>query len=153
MIHTSITRNWTVFLLRRELTQSAILWSLNFDSTKLLTLFLRGVKRRAISRHVCVFHYILLLNYLPNHTYFSKHNSTDPKQRVPLMALDTGNELIQQFCIAKNKDWSYFVHTEGLYWVANDDVWVATDTFWIAFCSAIQGKSLPETPLIIVKDQ
>ena len=41
----------------------------------------------------CVDHYILLLKYLSNHMHFvinvykrfSKTNSTDPRQRVPLM--------------------------------------------------------------------
>ena len=57
------------------------------------TVFLRDVKEnRAISWHVSVDHYILLLNYLSNHLHFitngskcfSKTNSTDPRQRVPL---------------------------------------------------------------------
>ena len=48
---------------------------------------------RAISRRVCVDHCILLLQHLSNHmllitngyTHFSKTNSTDPRQRVPLI--------------------------------------------------------------------
>ena len=71
MIHTSITRNCVVFLLPRWL--SAIYGS----------------------QILCVDHCILLLNHLSNHMHFitngykhfSKTNSTDPRQRVPLSLL------------------------------------------------------------------
>ena len=44
MMHMSIIQTCTVFLLRCELTWSAILWSQNFDSTKWPTVFLCDVK-------------------------------------------------------------------------------------------------------------
>ena len=44
MIHTSITQNCTVFLLRRELSLSAIYGSQNFDSHKWPTVLVRTVK-------------------------------------------------------------------------------------------------------------
>ena len=43
MINTNMPQNCTVFLVHRELTRSAILWSQNFDSTKWPTVFLRDV--------------------------------------------------------------------------------------------------------------
>ena len=66
MIHTSITQNCTVFILRRELTRSAIYGSQSFDSHKWPIVFVDEVKRRNGFR-----------------TLF-KDNSTDPRQRVPL---------------------------------------------------------------------
>ena len=51
----------------------------------------RYKENRTILRHVCVDHYILLLNYQSNHLHFItsgfkrfQTNSTDPRQRVPL---------------------------------------------------------------------
>ena len=46
MIHTSITQNCTVFILRRELTRSAIYGSQSFDSHKWPTVFVDEVKRK-----------------------------------------------------------------------------------------------------------
>ena len=46
MIHTSITQNCTVFILRRELTRSAIYGSQIFDSHKWPTVFVDEVKRK-----------------------------------------------------------------------------------------------------------
>ena len=72
MIHTNMSQNCTVFLIRCELTRSAILWSQNFYRKK---------ENRTILRDVCVDYYVLLLNYLSNHMHFitnaSKHFSTD----------------------------------------------------------------------------
>ena len=48
MIHISITQNCTVFLLRRELTRQAILWSQNFDTTKWPTVFVLKRKRKTV---------------------------------------------------------------------------------------------------------
>ena len=87
MIHT------LVFLLLCELTQSAIYGSQKFDSHKWPTVFVDEVKGKPRSV-TCVDHYILLLNYLSNRMHFitngykrfSKTNSTDSRQRVPLMA-------------------------------------------------------------------
>ena len=93
MIHTSITRNYLVFLLPRLQTRSAIYGSQIFDSHKWPTVLVRKVKEsHAILRHICVDHCILLLKHLSNHMHFvtngqkhfSKTNSTDPRQRVPL---------------------------------------------------------------------
>ena len=76
MIHTSISQNCTIYFFCCEL----ILF------TKWPTRFLHDVRgKHAISRHVCVDHYILLLNYPSNHLQcttkgfkrFSKTNSTD----------------------------------------------------------------------------
>ena len=46
MIHTSITKNCTVFLLLRELTRSAIYGSQKFDSHKWPTVFVDEVKEK-----------------------------------------------------------------------------------------------------------
>ena len=48
MIHSSITQNCTVFLLRRELSRSAIYASQNFDSHKWPTVLLDEVKRKPL---------------------------------------------------------------------------------------------------------
>ena len=55
MIHTSITQNCTVFILRRELTRSAIYGSQSFDSHKWPTVFVDEVKRkpRNFEAHLC----------------------------------------------------------------------------------------------------
>ena len=89
MIHTSITQNCMVFLKHRELTQSAILWSHNFDSTKWQTMFLCDVRGKPCNFEACLCadHYILLLNYLSNQMHFitndfkcfSKTSSSDPR--------------------------------------------------------------------------
>ena len=50
----SITRSCTVFLLRRELTRSAILWSQNCDSTKWTTVFLCDVKGKPGNFEACL---------------------------------------------------------------------------------------------------
>ena len=50
------------------------------------------MENQAISRHICVDHFIQLLKYLSNHNHFittgfkhfSQTNSADPRQRVPL---------------------------------------------------------------------
>ena len=44
MIHTSMPKNCTVFLLRHKETQSAILWSPNFDPIKWPTVLVHDVK-------------------------------------------------------------------------------------------------------------
>ena len=80
MIHTNLPQNCVVFLLLCKLTRSAIYGSQKFDSHKW---------------PACVDHYILLLKHLSNHMHFitngykrfSKTNSTDPRQRVPLKTL------------------------------------------------------------------
>ena len=57
-----------------EQTRSAILWSQNFDSIRwptVLTMLTGEIKgKRAISRHACVDHYVLLIDYLSNHYAF-----------------------------------------------------------------------------------
>ena len=72
MIHTSITRNCMVFILRRELTRSAIYGSQKFDSHKWLTVLVDEVKRkpRNFKAYFCVDHCILLLQHLSNHIDF-----------------------------------------------------------------------------------
>ena len=86
MIHTSLPQNCVVFLLLCELRWSAIINGRPCQTTRLK-------ENRAISRHVCVDHCILLLQHLSTHMHFitngykrfSKTNSTDPRQRVPSM--------------------------------------------------------------------
>ena len=78
MIHTYLPRNCVVFLLLCKLTRCAI-----YGIHKWPTVLVDGD------------HYILLLKYLSNHMHFirngyrcfPKTNSTDPRQRVPLMAI------------------------------------------------------------------
>ena len=93
MIHTNLPQNCVVFLLLCELTRSAIYGSQKFASHKWPTVFVDEVKENhAISSDTCMDHYILLLKHLSNHMHFitngykrfSKTNSTDPRQRVPL---------------------------------------------------------------------
>ena len=84
-----------VFLLLCERTRTAIYESQKFDSRKWPTVFVDEVKEKenhTILSNTCVAHYILLLKYLSNRVHFvttgykrfSKTNSTDPRQRVPL---------------------------------------------------------------------
>ena len=72
MTNTSITRNCTVFLLRRELTRSAIYGSHNFDSQKWPTVLVDRVTRkpRNFEAYLCIDHCILLLKHLSNHMHF-----------------------------------------------------------------------------------
>ena len=96
MIQTSITRSSVVFLLPPRQTRSASNGSQIVDSHKWPTVLVRNVKekkKQALSRHNCVDHCILLLKHLSKHMHlkkkngykrFSKTNSTDPRQRVPL---------------------------------------------------------------------
>ena len=88
-----------VFLLLRELTRSAILWSQKLDSTNWRAMLVHGVKENlVISRQICVYHCILLLKHLPNHVCIFKQTisndfhgptrpiqGTDPRHSVPLM--------------------------------------------------------------------
>ena len=79
-------RNCEVFLLLCELTRLAILWN------GVLCKFTTYKENHAISMHVYVDHYILLLKHLANHIdfitngckRFSWTNSTDRRQHVPL---------------------------------------------------------------------
>ena len=94
MIHTNMPRMCTVFLLPCRLTLSAIM------GVKFLTpingrpcQFAQSKENHAISRQTCVNHCILLLKHLSNHMHFIRNgykrflqtNSSDPRQRVPLM--------------------------------------------------------------------
>ena len=87
MIHTSITQNCTVFILRRELTRSAI-GSKKCDSHgrrgKRKTVQFRGMFVWTI---VFYFYNIFLtiMHFTTNgFNCFLKTNSADPRQRVPL---------------------------------------------------------------------
>ena len=89
IIHTSITRNCMVFLLPRRQTRSAIYGLTPINGRPCCS---QSKRNHAILRHICVDHCILLLKHLSNHMHFitngykrfSKTNSTDPRQRVPL---------------------------------------------------------------------
>ena len=97
MTYTNIHRMCVVFLLHRRLTRSAIcgsqIFAGHFPINGRPCFFATLKENREIPRHVCVDHYILLLNYLSNHMHFKtngfkrflKTNSTDPRQRVPLI--------------------------------------------------------------------
>ena len=86
LIHTSIIPNCTVFLLRRELTR--------LDSTKWSTVFLWAVKGTPCNFKACLFGslYSTFKLSIYNHLHFitnglkhfSKTNSTDPRQHIPL---------------------------------------------------------------------
>ena len=83
MVVKNMPRKRMVFLIRRELTRHAILWSQEFDSIKWPTLLVRKVKGKLHTfeaRHVCVDHCNLLLKHLSNHFNFmlSWTNPTDP---------------------------------------------------------------------------
>ena len=71
MIHTSITQNCTVFLLRRELTRSAIYASQQFDAHKWPIVLVDEVKikPRNFEAHLCR-SFILLLQHLSNRMHF-----------------------------------------------------------------------------------
>ena len=72
-------------------------------------------ENRAILRHVCVDHCILLLQHLSTQMHFitnrckclSKTNSTDPRQRVPFKPLDP-------FGTEKKKNHRYTNNLQGL---------------------------------------
>ena len=92
MVHTSITQNCTVFLLRRELSPSAIYGSQNFDSHKWPTVLVDELKRKPrnfkaylrrslYSTFKTSFYQIILQQTVTER--FSKTSSTDPRQRVP----------------------------------------------------------------------
>ena len=92
MIHTSITRSCTVFLLRRELSRSAIYGSQILtpingrpcQSGKKKTTQFRGI---FVQITVFYFYNIFLTIYILQQMFterFSKTNSTDPRQRVHL---------------------------------------------------------------------
>ena len=66
----------------------------------------RDKRKTTISSDTCVNHYILLLKYLSNHNMqfitngykrFSKTNSTDLRQRVPLNMLSNRGKLLTNF--------------------------------------------------------
>ena len=73
-------RNCMVFLMRRELTLRAILWSQVFDTIKWLTVSVCKVRCYCVDR--CI-----LLKHLSNHMHFIINgfvdHSTNPRQRVP----------------------------------------------------------------------
>ena len=93
MIHTNMPRNCVVFLLLCEPIQSAIYGSQKFDSHKWPTVLVDEVKGKPWIFEACLCgSLILLLQHLSTHMHFvtnaykrfSKTNSTDPRQRVPL---------------------------------------------------------------------
>ena len=97
MIHTSLPRNCEVCLLLRELTRSAIYVSQNFDSHKWLTVVVDEVKGKPCNFEACLCgslystlqHLFTHVHFITNgYTRFSKTNSTDPRQRVPLIKSD-----------------------------------------------------------------
>ena len=71
----------------------------------------KRIENRAISRHACVDHCIQHLQYLSTHMHFitngykrfSKTNSTDPRQRVPLIR--TFDAIVRRF-ISPKVHWS-----------------------------------------------
>ena len=66
--------NYTVFLLRRKESWSAILWSQNFDkmSDRVSSRHKKEIRTILSDTLYCVHHYILLLKYISNHYAF--HN-------------------------------------------------------------------------------
>ena len=78
MIDTKHASKLYGFLIRCELTRSAILWSQNFDSTKIADSVCSRRKRgnRTILRDSCDDHSILLLNNLSNHVFHNKRFQT-----------------------------------------------------------------------------
>ena len=87
MIHTSITRNCTIFLLPPWQTRLAIYGSQIFDSHKWSSVSVRKVKGkpRNFEPNVCVKHLSNHMHFITNgYKRISKTNSTNPKQRVPL---------------------------------------------------------------------
>ena len=92
MVHTYLHRHCMVFLLLCELTRLAILWSKKLDSTKWHAVLIHGIRKtmqfRGIILWMIIFHF---LNIFPTMHFiingfkrFSKTNSTNPRQRVPL---------------------------------------------------------------------
>ena len=87
MIHTNLPRNRVVFFLLCELTRSAIYVSKKFDSHKWTTVLVDEVKGKPCNCQgmfvwIIVFYFYNI--FLPGCKSFSKTNSTDPRQRVPL---------------------------------------------------------------------
>ena len=90
MIHTNVSQNCTVFLLPRRLTRSVIYGSKMFDTNKWPTLWVRKVKGKTVQfRDIFVWIIVFYFNNIHLHFitngYISKTNSTDPRQRVPLI--------------------------------------------------------------------
>ena len=93
MIYTSLPRNCVVFLLLRELTRSAIYGSQKFDSHKWPTVLVDEVKGKPCNFEACLCGslYSTFTSFYPYAFYkkngykrFSKTNSADLRQRVPL---------------------------------------------------------------------
>ena len=96
MIHTNLPRNCVVFLLLCKLTRSAIYGSQKFDSHKWSTVLVDEVKGKPCNLEACLsgslystftssfysYMYAFYNNLMV--TNFSKTNSTDPRQCVPL---------------------------------------------------------------------
>ena len=73
------------FLIRRELTRHTILWSQVFDSINWRPCeFAKYKENHALSRHVCVDHYILLSKNLYNQYLFHKNKN----KRFQLLFMD-----------------------------------------------------------------
>ena len=92
MTHTSLPRNCVVFLLLFELTQLAIYGSQKVESHKRPTVLVYEVKGKLCNFEACLCVYsTFTVSFYPYAFYkkngykrFSKTNSTDPRQRVPL---------------------------------------------------------------------
>ena len=97
MIHTNLPRNCVVFLLLCELTRSAI-----YGSQKYLDRVSRRGKRQTVQfQYLFVTHVFNFLNIFYPYAFitngykrFSKSNSTDSRQRVPLRAPDSSSGVL-----------------------------------------------------------
>ena len=95
MIHTNLPRNCVFFPLLCELTRSAIYGSQKFDSHKWPTVLVDEVKGKPCNFEACLcgslystFTTSFYLHFITDgYKRFSKTNSTDPRQRVPLITL------------------------------------------------------------------
>ena len=110
MIHTSLPGNCVVFLLLWELTRSAIYGTQKFHSHKWPTVLVDEVKGKPCNFEVCLcgsLYSTFTTSFYPYAFYnkwlqhFSKTNSTDLRQRVPLIQnyhwLST-HPFIKEFC-------------------------------------------------------
>ena len=124
MIHTNLPLNRVVFLLLCELTRSAIYGSQKFDSHKWLTVLVQfwGKLLWIIVFYLLLQHLSINMHFTTNdYKRFSKTNSTDPRQRVPLNNVSLHYVIMWQ--MYSHNIWSTFLlydHSISSYEVLND---------------------------------
>ena len=140
MIHPSIAQNCMVVFLLCDLTQLAIYGSQKFDCHKWLTVLVDEVRKTVQFRGMFVRIYFdniflrICIFFVNGYKRFSKTNSTDPRQRVPLILLAQ--------CLHQSEGYSRNVtRTSSLKWkqadfkIQEEDFYITTECF-SAVCTA-----------------